>query len=144
MKQPKFPVAMFRKEDGVPAVWLTFTNWLAIKDGLVSEYLGRREYMGRREARTAAGLRNQFPDYGTHFDTIACEAALQVYRVGYEAHRRIHEQSGGHDLTPEKLIELGNRRERMERGAEAKRLAEHTADAGQPAAPTADGKDGAR
>jgi hypothetical protein len=135
---------MFRKEDGVPAVWLTFTNWLAIKDGLVSEYLGRREYMGRREARIAAGLRREFPDYGGHFDTTACEAALELYRVGYKAHRRIHEQSGCHDLTPEKLIELGNRHEQREQEAETKRLAERAANAGQAASPTAEGKDGAR
>ena len=34
MKTPQFPVAKYR-QDGVPAVWLTFNNWLAIKNGLV-------------------------------------------------------------------------------------------------------------
>jgi len=124
MKTPKFPVAMFRKEDGIPAVWLTFTNWMAIKNGLVREYLCQRELIAKRDARKAAGKPESRDGWGTHFETTARDAALELYQVGYEAHRSIHERSGSHDLTPERLVELGDKCERRAFDQEAQRLAE--------------------
>lgn len=107
MKPAKFPVAQYRKEDGIPAVWLTHTNWLAIRDGLVREYIRQREYIAQRAARCAASKPWNLDTWGNHFETCARDAALELFRIGYEAHGHI--APGTESLTPEGLIALGDK-----------------------------------
>lgn len=107
MKPAKFPVAQYRKEDGIPAVWLTFNNWLVIRDGLVREYIHQREYIAQREARKAASKPWNLDTWGNHFETCARDAALELFRIGYEAHGHI--APGTESLTPEGLIALGDK-----------------------------------
>ena len=128
MKAPRFPVAMFREADGVPAIWLTFSNWMAIRNGLVREYLTQREWIGKRDARKAAGQPASLDTLGTHFEITACAIALELYRVGYEAHRGVQGRSGCNDLTPEGPIELGDKATLRAFDEEAKRLAEKGTD----------------
>jgi hypothetical protein len=122
MKTPKFPVAQYRQADGVPAVWLTHTNWLAIREGLVRGYIQQREYIGQREARKAAGKPERLDTWGNHFETCARDAALELFRIGYEAHGHIAKSED--DLTPDKLVALGDKCARRAADEQAKRLAE--------------------
>ena len=94
-----------------------------MRDGLIREYLGKREYIGARLARLTAGRADVIDTWGRNFEEQSREAALQLYGAGYEAHRNIHERAALDYLTPEKLVALGDAAEQRAVTAETKRLA---------------------
>ncbi len=119
-KKLPWPVAKVR-EDGVPAVWITFTNWMVIREGLVRAYLQERERGGARRARVEA----RQPDVTDHIDFSQsnAEAALALYRVGWEAYNKVEERAGLNKLrSPESLAKLGDEAEMREYKVEAARL----------------------
>lgn len=136
MKPAKFPVALYRKEDGIPAVWLTHTIWLAIRDGLVRQYVQQREFIAQREARQVAGKPWNLDTWGSHFETSARDAALELFRIGYEAHGQI--APGSESFTPEGLIALGDKCARRAFDEQTKQLWQAAGEAHGVTRPTPD------
>lgn len=115
-KKLKFPIAKIRR-DGVVAIWLTYTNWSIMRDGIVRKYLEERGYEGRAKARREARAKHpdcwiqnaqlkswHFLDSTQPFGVNSTEV-LELYRVGRSAH------PGANELTVEKLISIGDKRE---------------------------------
>ena len=129
----KWPVAKVR-EDGTPAIWLTHTNWLLLEDGIVRAYLDRRRYVGQYEARQiwrkqlGTGWREnkRLADMATvdswNYDSDV-EAAMELFEAGYNAWRRYADQDlNGWHWTPDKLRELGDRKQREAYAEEEKEI----------------------
>ena len=106
MNTPKFPVAKVR-EDGTPAVWLTFTNWMIVEKGIVREYLENRESRGRVLARRE--LKQPWVCDDAGFELSSAESALELYRVGWEAHSKGRSDAAQLHPTPEHLGLMGDK-----------------------------------
>lgn len=120
----KFPIAKVR-QDGTPAIWLTFGNWMLLKDGILRKYVEIRESAGRARARNEARKRFfatwrnhprleswHFLD-STHGWFESAGEVLEIYRVGAEAHPSSIDYSGRGALTADKLVEIGDKREHV-------------------------------
>lgn len=123
MPKLKFPIAKIR-DDGTPAIWLTFGNWLLLKDGILRKYVELRESLGRARARNEA--RKLFPVTWHRHERLkswdfldqtspwfdSSHEVLELYRVGAEAHPSTIDSSRG-PLTVQKLVDIGAARERV-------------------------------
>ena len=141
-KKLPWPVAKVR-EDGTPAIWLTFTNWLVVKSGIQGTYLQERSHFGYLRARNEA--RKKFgPGWQTHPELGRCtltdawsplfsheSAALELYRAGWNAWCATDEKSRGATLSPEQLVALGDKHERKGYEGEIERLKNLSCNAAQ-------------
>lgn len=101
----KFPIAKIR-EDGTPAVWLTFTNWMIIEKGIVRTYLDNRESRGRVLARREL-KQPVICDVGG-FEITYAEQSLELYRVGWQSHCQGRDYSAQLHPSPEDLVTRGD------------------------------------
>ncbi len=112
------------RQDGTPAVCLTFTNWMLLEPGIVRQYLDSRKSMGavraRQEVKTTLGrewcrlphlvemnVLDSWPQNRTR-----CEAAFELFQVGYHAWRHVAERASTWHWTPDKLRDSGDRAEK--------------------------------
>lgn len=112
------------RNDGTPAVCLTFTNWMLLEPGIVRQYLDARKSMGavraRQEVKTTLGrewsrlprlvemnVLDTFP-----LDRSQVRAAFELFQVGYHAWRHVAERASTWHWTPDKLIDSGDRAEK--------------------------------
>ncbi len=111
MSRNTYPIAK-RDKHGRVAVWLDFTTWLNIRDGLINSYLFNRRCTGRRRARKEAGKPDSILDCWPA-DVSQGEAALALYRVGLEAHALVYAGMGPKEFTNvETLQSMGDKVER--------------------------------
>ncbi|HVX56944.1 MAG TPA: hypothetical protein VHA37_04380 [Candidatus Saccharimonadales bacterium] len=127
-----WPVAK-RRQDGTPAIWLTHTNWLLLKTGIVREYLDNREGHGRnllrREARQKLGAdwrSNAHLKSWEYLDSWPtwlsnANAAMELFVAGYEAWKHV-KGLDIKDWTPESLRAAGDHHEQRGREEELKEL----------------------
>ena len=114
----KWPVAQVR-EDGTPAVWLSHTNWLNIRDGLIRRYLQCREWLAVYEVIKEFGQTTNLEVMGTVMEKENAATALELYSVGYHAWKK---HAPEFDTTPERLVQLGDARAAAESGIRRKQL----------------------
>jgi len=118
MKKLAWPIAKIR-EDGIPAVWLTFDNWLVIKDGIIRTYLLNREWRGAVLARREKKRPDTLDTMPFELDNI--KAAMALYEVAWQTYQKHI------DLSPEALVTMGDRHQKQGYDNEIARLEEQKA-----------------
>lgn len=111
MKRRKieFPVAKYR-EDGTPAIWLTHSIWLMLRQHLANTYCQGQEREADAKARSESQADIGSPDqdiniWGDIFTEQKAKEALNIFRIGYETHQDVERRNNG--TTPEELVETG-------------------------------------
>lgn len=111
MKRRKlqFPVAKFRKEDGLPAIYLSHTIWLLLWRTLKGAYLNGCRHEGEKQAQTDSNVRwTVFDMFGAAFDSENKSTAFQLYEIGWNHHDAKSEDRGeGYSISPTQLLAEG-------------------------------------
>ena len=84
-RKAQFPVAKYR-EDGTPAIWLTFDLWSMLRSSFADEYRTACARMGEDQAmRDSEAMFALIDCFGAACNKTQKENALALYRIGFDA-----------------------------------------------------------